>query len=53
MARLSVGCGKKKSEKSGSDYGFQAGIMFFAFLEKEMRSALLFFSGTFPFSGTD
>jgi hypothetical protein len=28
IARLSVGCGKKKSEKSGSDYGFQAGIIF-------------------------
>jgi hypothetical protein len=27
MAGLSVGCGKKKSEKSGSDYGFQAGII--------------------------
>jgi hypothetical protein len=27
MAGLSVGCGKKKSEKSGSDFGFRAGII--------------------------
>jgi hypothetical protein len=24
MAGLSVGCGKKKTEKSGSDFGFRA-----------------------------
>jgi hypothetical protein len=29
MAGLSVGCGKKKSEKSRSDYGFRAGIIFY------------------------